>query len=83
MKSIILLLAIMGILFIGVGYVKSNLQCGPDKIQYRYIPRSFENEQTISQPLISTSSMYDMFNKVDSWSNVNGYAAGYFTPNNT
>lgn len=83
MKSIILLLAIMGILFIGVGYVKSNLQCGPDKIQYRYIPKSFEDEQTQQTPITSIGGMYDMFNRPSAWDNVNGYAAGYFTSNNT
>jgi hypothetical protein len=54
MKSIIFLLMIIGILCIGFGYFKSNQQCPPPIIQYRYIPKTFEQEQNLQEPLIST-----------------------------
>ena len=50
MKSIIFLIMIIGILCIGFGYFKSNQQCPPPIIQYRYIPRTFEQSQSIEEP---------------------------------
>ena len=41
MKSIVLVLAMVGIIMLAVGYVKSNLQCPPAKIEYRYITFEF------------------------------------------
>ena len=46
MKSIIILLIMMGVIFITVGYIKTNQMCPPPIVQYRYYPRSFEEEQT-------------------------------------
>ena len=45
MKSIILLLAIVGILMVGVGFIQNNMQCPPSRIEYRYIPKTFTEEQ--------------------------------------
>ena len=45
MKSIIILLIMVGIIFIAVGYVKANQMCPPPVIQYRYYPKTFEQEQ--------------------------------------
>jgi hypothetical protein len=61
MKSIILVLAVIGIILIAVGYVKNNLQCPPPRIEYRYIPRSFEDEQNARTPIMSMEGMYSMF----------------------
>ena len=67
MKSIILVLAIVGIVLIAVGYVKNNMQCPPPRIEYRYIPRSFEDEQNAKTPLLSMSGMYSMFQDDSPW----------------
>jgi hypothetical protein len=63
MKSIILLLVFIGIIFLTVGYVKNNLQCPPPQIEYRYIQKSFEDEQDTEMPLLSNIGMYSMFEK--------------------
>ena len=65
MKSLVFLLMLIGFAFIVVGVVKSNQQCPPPKVQYRYIPRTFEQEQSHPQQL---PSMYrDMFDKKSAW----------------
>lgn len=63
MKTIILIIALAGIILVAVGYVQNNLQCPPPKIEYRYITKTFDDEQNNRQPLMSISGMSDMFNK--------------------
>ena len=74
MKSIILLLAIIGIILLSVGYVKSNLQCPPPKIEYRYISKTFEDDQDVSTPIMSMSGIYSMFEDDSPWIQNNSYA---------
>jgi hypothetical protein len=69
MKTIILLLALAGIIFIAIGYVQNNLQCPPPVIEYRYVTKTFDDEQNDRQPLMSISGISDMFNKDSSWIN--------------
>lgn len=69
MKTIILLLALAGIILIAVGYVQNNLQCPPPVIEYRYVTKTFDDEQNDTQPLMSVSGISDMFNKDSSWIN--------------
>jgi hypothetical protein len=69
MKTIILLLALAGIIFIAIGYVQNNLQCPPPVIEYRYVTKTFNDEQNDRQPLMSISGISDMFNKDSSWIN--------------
>jgi hypothetical protein len=75
MKSIILVLAIIGIVLVAVGYVKSNLQCPPPRIEYRYIPKSFEDEQNVHTPILSMSGMYSMFQDDTPWIQNRSYAS--------
>lgn len=74
MKSIVLVLAMIGIILIAVGYVKSNLQCPPPKIEYRYIEKSFEDSQNINTPLLSVSGTYSMFEDDTPWIQSRSYA---------
>lgn len=67
MKSLILVLLIIGLVMIGVGYVKSNMQCPPSRIEYRYVPKSFNEEQQVHTPIMAMSGMSDMFGKEDAW----------------
>lgn len=63
MKSLILLLLVSGILMITIGYhqkLRENIQ-EKTIIEYRYIPRSFYEEQL--QPVNVEQSFYDMFHK--------------------
>jgi hypothetical protein len=74
MKSIILVLAMVGIILLSVGYVKSNLQCPPPKIEYRYISKTFEDDQDVSTPIMSMSGIYSMFEDDSPWIQNNSYA---------
>tara|TARA_B100001989_G_scaffold209689_1_gene158813 strand:+ start:475 stop:729 length:255 start_codon:yes stop_codon:yes gene_type:complete len=65
MKSIILILFIIGSIFVITGYMENYKKCPLPKIEYRYIPRNFYEEQ-ISET--NVKNIYsDMFNKSDSW----------------
>ena len=74
MKSIILILALVGIILLAVGYVKSNLQCPPPKIEYRYISKTFNEEQDISTPILSVPGIYSMFEDDSPWISNQSYA---------
>ena len=65
MKSIILLMFVIGIVMLALGYQKKLIKNETIKtiVEYRYIPRSIYDEQ-LSQPNIETS-FTDMFKKED------------------
>lgn len=67
MKPFILILALAGIIFISIGYIQNNLQCPPPKIEYRYVTKTFNDEQNNRQPLMSISGISDMFDKDSPW----------------
>ena len=67
MKSIILIMALIGIILIATGYIKNNLQCPPPKIEYRYITKSFDDEQNIHTPILSIAGNYAMFENDSPW----------------
>ena len=69
MKTIILLLALAGIIFIAIGYVQNNLQCPPPVIEYRYVTKTFDDEQNDRQPLMSIAGISNMFNEDSPWIN--------------
>jgi hypothetical protein len=45
MKSLALLLLLIGIVAITIGYTKHYKKCPPPKIEYRYVQRSLLDEQ--------------------------------------
>lgn len=51
MKSIILLFIFIGVLL--VIWNRSNRNCPPNRVEYRYIPKSFLDEQLQRLPLLS------------------------------
>ena len=66
MKSLVLIIFIIGIVFITVGYMENYNKCPPPRIEYRYIPRSFYEEQVSS---INLKNFYsDIFNEPSTWS---------------
>ena len=77
MKSIIVLLSFIGIVAIIIGYVNQLKQCPPPKIEYRYIPRSFEDEQ--NDPVKVSKLFRNMFEMPSPW--VAGWRQGYIKPN--
>jgi hypothetical protein len=74
MKSIVLLLAIVGLVMLGVGYVKSNLQCPPNRIEYRYVEKTFEQDQNTPAPILSISGINSMFEDDTPWIQNKSYA---------
>ena len=76
MKSIILLLFIIGVIFISIGYYKDNQQCPPPIVQFRYVPKTFEQEQSIEEPILSTFS--SMFKDNSAWMKNIGYASTFY-----
>ena len=71
MKSIILLLAIIGIIIIASGYIQNNLQCPPPIVQYRYIQKTFDQEQETQKPLLSMAGINNMFENDSPWVQAN------------
>lgn len=65
MKSLVFLLMLIGFVFITVGVVKSNQQCPVPKVQYRYIPQTFAQQQQVDPHL--TATFKDMFEKDSPW----------------
>lgn len=45
MRSLAVLLLFMGIVAITIGYTKSTASCPPPRIEYRYVPRKYMDEQ--------------------------------------
>ena len=74
MKSIVLILAMVGIILLAVGYVKSNLQCPPQKIEYRYISKTFDDDQNVNTPILSIAGNYSMFEDDSPWIQDRSYA---------
>ena len=66
MKSLIILLIMVGIIFIAVGYIKDNQMCPPPLIEYRYLPKTFK--QDMNEP-VPVSVLYgQMFQDTSPWS---------------
>ena len=66
MQSISLLILIIGIIFITIGYNERISKCPLPKIEYRYIPRNFYEEQNAQ---VNLKNLYsNMFDKSSTWS---------------
>lgn len=65
MRSVSLLILIIGLLLIVIGYMEQKQYCGEPKVEYRYIPRNFYEEQNAE---IDLKNMYNnMFNGNSVW----------------
>ena len=62
---IILLLLFIGILFITINIVKNANNCNGQKIIYRYIPRTFTEDQ--NEPVYVSDIFAAMFNQQSPW----------------
>ena len=72
MKSIVMLLFFGSILLITVGYVNQLKKCPPPKIEYRYIPRTFQQEQ--DNPVSVGQLFNNMFEEPSPW--IAGFTLG-------
>ncbi len=50
--------------------------CPPPRIEYRYIPKSFEQEQYDRVPILATYG--DLFTKATPWEQAIGYPSIFF-----
>lgn len=57
-KPLIYLLLFAGVIFIVIGYAASKRECPPPVIEYRFIPRTFTEEQD------SPVSLEDIYSKM-------------------
>tara|TARA_B110000208_G_C11798290_1_gene440662 strand:- start:4663 stop:4917 length:255 start_codon:yes stop_codon:yes gene_type:complete len=65
MRSLSILVLIIGLLLLVTGYIEQKKMCAKPKIEYRYIPRNFYEEQNSEVDLKSMFS--DMFSKQSIW----------------
>jgi hypothetical protein len=64
-KHLIYFLLFVGIIFVTINLVVLYKACPEEKIVYRYIPRTFEEEQNSAIPV--TELFADLFNQPDAW----------------
>jgi len=65
MKSIIILIFIIGVIMVLVGYTRQYSICPNPRIEYRYIPRTFYDEQLSSENVLKQFS--SMFEDTNPW----------------
>ena len=65
MNAVALFILIAGIVCLVIGYCQNQHVCPPPKIEYRYIPRSFYEEQ-LSVPQTG-QQFYSMFQDNSAW----------------
>jgi hypothetical protein len=65
MKSIITILTFLGIIGIAIGYVNQLKKCPPPNIEYRYIPRTFQQDQ--ENPVKVSELYHTMFTEPTPW----------------
>ena len=65
MKSIVVLSFFIATLMIVIGYVNQLKKCPPPKVEYRYIPRTFKQEQ--DNPIRPSQIFSKMFEEPTPW----------------
>lgn len=51
MNVLLLIFILVGFVFIVIGFVKAHRNCPPQKVEYRFVPRSFVEEQESPVPV--------------------------------
>ncbi len=64
-KFLMIILIFIGILFITISLVQNNVQCPAPKIIYRYMPRTFEEEN--NEPVYPSDIFKTMFTQQSPW----------------
>lgn len=70
-KSLSFFLLFAGLVFVIVGYMRSEDKCPPPRVEFRYVPRTFEQEQNNPPPVLSVFGK--MFSDRDPLSKIQGY----------
>jgi hypothetical protein len=66
-KNILILLIFIGIIFVVIALVKTEQVCPPNRIIYRFIPRTMNEE--MESPASVTDIFRTMFSQPDPWIN--------------
>jgi hypothetical protein len=74
MKSLIIFVFLMGIIFII--YDQQEKHCAPPRIEYRYLPQTFNQEQYQQMPIMATYG--DLFYKPTPFEESIGYPGVFF-----
>jgi len=77
MRAIVILFLLVGICLVVIGYVQSNQECPPPVVEFKYLPRSFEDDQILPRPLMSIFGQ--MFDGDDAWQQTQGFADKVFS----
>lgn len=64
-KHLVIIIIFIGILFMTVSIVQTTQKCPQEKIIYRYLPRTFEEEQ--DEPVYVSDIFYSMFTQDSPW----------------
>lgn len=65
MRTIIVILTFLGIIAIAIGYVNQIKKCPPPKVEYRYVPRTFQQDQ--DNPVKISELFNVMFTEPTPW----------------
>ena len=65
MKSLIIIMTFIGTISIVVGYINQIKKCPPSKVEYRYIPRTFDEDQ--NNPVKISDLFNTMFVEPTPW----------------
>ena len=65
MKSLVVILMFAGIISIVIGYINQAKKCPPPKIEYRYIPRTFQQDQ--DNPVKVSELYHTLFTQPTPW----------------
>ena len=76
LRFLTLLIFFSGLSFIVIGYVRSAAHCPPPKVIYRFVPRSFKEEQ--EAPVLPSTIFADLFNAPSPF--VGGFSIGKLGP---
>jgi hypothetical protein len=73
-KYLVIIILFIGILLIAISLTQSTQKCPPEKIIYRYLPRTFEEEQ--DEPVYVSDIFNTMFTQESPWvKSINSYDA--------
>lgn len=65
MRSLFILALLVGMCILIVGYLKSNLTCSPPVTDFKYVGKTFDEEQSMPRPTLSIFN--SMFEGPDPW----------------
>jgi len=72
LKSISFFLLFAGIVLVSIGYIQQEKLNVPPRVEFRYIPRSFQEEQSQNPPLLGTFSK--MFSDRGPWQKYHSFS---------